>query len=156
MKAEPEMNIVRALPEDAGALSSIARAAKAHWGYPEAWLRRWDDVLTLNPGYIVSNPTYCLVADGAFIGFFALVLKDKEAFLDHLWVMPTELGKGAGRRLFEFAEDLARTAGAATLKVESDPHAEGFYIRMGAKRFGEVSAAMDGDNRALPRLEKRL
>jgi|HubBroStandDraft_5_1064220.scaffolds.fasta_scaffold298429_2 GNAT superfamily N-acetyltransferase len=150
------MKIVRALPGDAAALSSVARDAKGHWGYPEDWLRRWDAVLTLTPAYVAAHPTYALVSDGTVLGFLALVLHGRTAQLDHLWVRPSAMGQGLGRRLFEFAEEVARSAGAATLKVESDPHAEKFYVRMGAIRCGEVPAAMDGVERHLVLLEKAL
>jgi GNAT superfamily N-acetyltransferase len=150
------VKIVRALPEDAGELSSIAHAAKAHWGYPGTWLRRWGDVLTLTPSYLNAHPTFAIASEGRIIGFFALVMREKEAFLDHLWVLPSEKGKGAGRLLFEAAENLANTSGATSLKVESDPHAEGFYLRMGAVRHGQVPASMDGTERFLPLLEKAL
>ncbi len=150
------MRIVKARPEDAGDLSNVARAAKGHWGYPESWLRQWDDVLTLTPGYVRSHATYRAISGGRTVGLFALVLRDHEAILDHLWVLPSEMGKGSGRALFECAENLARTAGAAVMKVESDPHAEEFYVRMGAARCGQVPAPMDGQERYLPLMEKAL
>jgi GNAT superfamily N-acetyltransferase len=150
------MKIVRALPEDAAELSSIAREAKGHWGYPESWLRQWDGVLTLSQGYVEEHPVYAVASGGGFLGFFALVQRGADAQLDHFWVRPSAMGKGLGRRLFEFAEEVGRLAGATTLRVESDPHAEGFYLRMGAVRFGEVPAAMDGVERHLVLLEKAL
>jgi GNAT superfamily N-acetyltransferase len=150
------MTIVEARPEDAAELSSLARAAKGHWGYPESWLNRWSDGLTVTPGYIGANPTFCAVSDGRIIGFGALILRDGEARLDHLWVLPSSLGMGAGRVLFEFAENLARTSHATVLRVQSDPHAEEFYVHMGATRYGQVSAEMDGQARFLPLLEKAL
>jgi GNAT superfamily N-acetyltransferase len=90
------------------------------------------------------------------VGFFALILGPGAAWLDHLWVLPSETGRGTGRALFLRAEDLARRSGAARLRVESDPHAEGFYVRMGAARCGRVPAPMDGRERYLPLLEKAL
>ena len=150
------MMIVRARPEDAAELSSLAHQAKGSWGYPDSWLCRWSDRLTVTPGYVGSTPTYAAVRDGRMTGFVALILRDKEAYVDHLWVLPSEMGRGTGRLLFEFAENLARAAGAVRLKVESDPHAEGFYAHMGAIRYGQVPAAMDGIERFLPLLEKTL
>ena len=32
------MQIIRAKPENATALTAIAFAAKGHWGYPEQWM----------------------------------------------------------------------------------------------------------------------
>lgn len=150
------MKIVRAHSEDAPELSSVARMAKGHWGYPESWLCRWSAQLTLTPDYVSSNPTYGAVREGRIVGFVALILRNKEAYLDHLWVLPSEMGRGTGRLLFEFVENLARGLGGVCLKMESDPHAEGFYARMGAIRYGQVPAAMDGRDRSLPLMEKAL
>ena len=90
------------------------------------------------------------------LGFYALRFADGAAQLDHLWVLPEEMGRGIGRALFAHAEAAARQRGASRLRVESDPHAEGFYQRMGLVRCGEVPAPMDGQPRVLPLLEKEL
>jgi GNAT superfamily N-acetyltransferase len=150
------MKIVEARPENAAELSLLARSAKGHWGYPECWLDQWSDVLTITPGYIIANPTFCAVSDGDIVGFCALILRDGEAYLDHLWVSPSASGMGVGRSLFKFAENVARKSSATILRVESDPHAEEFYVHMGATRYGQVSAKMDGHERFLPLLEKPL
>jgi GNAT superfamily N-acetyltransferase len=150
------LKIVRALPGDAGELSSIAHAAKGPWGYPGDWIRQWADVLTVTPDYIGDHPTLAVASEGRLIGFVAVVLRGREAFLDHFWVLPGEMGKGVGRLLFESAEAFAREAGATLLKVESDPHAVGFYRHMGAVTCGHVAAPMDGHGRFLPLLEKAL
>jgi GNAT superfamily N-acetyltransferase len=96
------------------------------------------------------------MAEGRVVGFCALMICEKEARLDHLWILPPEKGRGFGRALFAFAESVARSNGAASMKVESDPNAERFYVHMGAVRCGRVPAAMDGHERFLPLLEKIL
>jgi GNAT superfamily N-acetyltransferase len=146
----------RALPEDAGELTAIAHAAKRHWGYPESWISRWEGVLTVTPEYIRANPVQVAFSDGRIVGFCSVLLRGREAHLDHLWVLPSEMKKGIGRSLFDLAEGLAREAGADRLRVESDPNTEEFYVRMGATRYGRVPAAMDDDERFLPLLEKSL
>jgi GNAT superfamily N-acetyltransferase len=150
------LRLVKASPEDAGELSSIARASKAHWGYPAAWIGRWDHALTVTPEYIRAHPTHAVAAAARLVGFFTLVVRGNDAFLEHFWVLPAEMGRGVGRLMFEAAETFAREAGASCLKVESDPHAEGFYVRMGAVACGRVPAQMDGNERYLPLLEKAL
>jgi ribosomal protein S18 acetylase RimI-like enzyme len=67
------MEIHRAKPEDAVALTEIAFAAKRHWGYPEQWIQRWKDVLTIQPEFIARNETYVAFLDGQPVGFYALV-----------------------------------------------------------------------------------
>jgi GNAT superfamily N-acetyltransferase len=149
-----DMKTARARPEDASELTAIAHTSKSHWGYPEDWLRRWEDVLTITPEYILANPTFVAFLDGHIIGFCCLLIRGQEAYLDHLWVLPSAMRKGVGRVLFEIAQGFARTVGAASMMVESDPHAEEFYIRMGARKYGRVAAAMDGRERFLPLLKK--
>ena len=39
------------------------------------------------------------------------------------------------------------------LEIESDPNAQGFYERMGAKKVGEAVGELDGQARVLPILE---
>ena len=150
------MTIVRALPSDAAALTAIAMAAKRHWGYPEHWLQAWRDALTLTPDYIAAHATLVAIVDEAKVGFSAIQLQTTEAALDHLWVLPSAMGRGVGRALFAAAEAAARAAGARRLILEGDPHAEGFYRRMGATVYGQRSSPIDGQARLLPLLEKAL
>ena len=150
------MKVARARSENAEALTSIATAAKRHWGYPEGWICRWKDVLTVTADYIQFNPTFVALVDGKIVGFYALRFQAAEAQLDHLWVLPATMRRGIGRTLFEHAERTAREAGAVNLKVESDPHAEGFYRRMGAVVYGQQAAPTDGQARFLPLLQKGL
>jgi GNAT superfamily N-acetyltransferase len=72
--------------------------------------------------------------------------------MEHLWLRPAWAGRGIGRSLFEHAVRTARLRGARNVTIESDPHAEGFYLHMGARRVGEVAADVDGARRRLPKL----
>src|SRR5439155_3872006 len=40
--------IRRALPADTQALTRVAHTAKRYWKYPEDWIRRWRDALTVS------------------------------------------------------------------------------------------------------------
>lgn len=148
--------IRRALADEAAALTEIAHAAKRHWGYPEAWIARWREALTVTPAYIRDHPVFVAAEDGIPRGFYALSVQGTDAILDHLWVTPERMGRGIGRDLFRHAVGTARASGAARLEIDSDPHAEEFYRWMGARRIGEVAADVDGVRRVLPRLELML
>ena len=150
------MKIVSARSEEAKALTDIAVAAKRHWGYPEGWIRRWSDILTITPEYVEAHPTFVAVVDEKAVGFCALKIKSREALLDHLWVLPIFMGRGVGRALFAHAEEAARRVGVAEMKIVGDPHAEGFYRRMGAAVYGRESAEMEGEERYLPLFTKAL
>ena len=146
------MEIVRAKPSDAATLSAIAWAAKAHWGYPAHWMEEWRDLLTITPEFIATNETFAGIVEGQIIGFHALHESAGKLRLEHLWILPKEIGKGAGRFLFQHAVERAKASGASRLTIEADPNAEPFYRRMGAERVGSVVSEVDGQRREVPLL----
>ena len=156
IKLGARVEIRRARGEDAGLLTDIAHAAKRHWGYPESWICAWAVALTVTNDYIDAHPTFVAVANADIVGFCALILEPDGAQLDHLWVLPKAMGGGVGRALFVQAETAARAAGATYLRIVGDPHAEGFYQRMGASVYGWEPAPMDRRERFLPLLKKVL
>jgi GNAT superfamily N-acetyltransferase len=145
-------SIRRARPEEAEILTEIAHAAKRHWGYPERWIALWRDALTFTPSFIAQHPVYVATASERPIGCYAFGREGSTATLEHLWVHPEFMGRGVGRCLLEYAVRSATELGADVLQIDSDPHAEAFYVRMGAKRVGKVPADVDGHQRMLPRL----
>jgi GNAT superfamily N-acetyltransferase len=146
------LQIVRAKPEDAAALTEIAHAAKRHWGYPERWIESWRDILTMRPEFIAANVTYSAMEDGRAIGFYLLTTESDGLHLDHLWIIPHAMGRGIGRALFEHAVEQTRKLGHRTLRIEADPNAEGFYTRMGAQRVGATVTMIEDQRRELPLL----
>jgi GNAT superfamily N-acetyltransferase len=146
------MRIVRAKPEDADALTEIAHAAKRHWGYPASWIESWRDILTMRPEFIAANVTYSAMEDDRAVGFYLLRAESDGLHLDHLWIAPRAMGRGIGRALFEHAVEQTRRLGHRSLKIESDPNAEGFYTRMGARRVGAIVTNVENQQRELPLL----
>ena len=147
-----EVEIVRAEPDDADALTRIAFAAKSYWGYPERWIEQWQEALTITPEFITDNQVYAAVFEEEMGGFYALVERGREVELEHLWVLPEHIGAGIGRALFDHAVRRTAALGATTLSIEADPNAEGFYRRMGARRVGENVYEIEGHRRELPLL----
>jgi ribosomal protein S18 acetylase RimI-like enzyme len=145
------VEIVRAGPDDAESLTRISFAAKRHWGYPERWILQWTESLTIAPDFIRENEVYA-ATDGEIVGFYALVGEGPQLELEYLWVLPETMGTGVGRALFDHALRMAAATGAAAVRIEADPHAEGFYKRMGARRVGEEVYEHDGQRRLLPLL----
>jgi GNAT superfamily N-acetyltransferase len=139
-----------ATPEDADALTRIAFAAKRYWGYPESWIQHWRDSLTISPEFVRNSRVYAAVSGGEPCAFYALTSAGGE--LEHLWVLPAWIGSGVGSLLFEHAMREAARRGASAVAIESDPNAEGFYLRMGARRVGENVYEIEGPKRKLPLL----
>ena len=150
----PPLAIRRAGAADAPELSEIAYAAKRYWGYSEELLQLWRDDLTVTADFIASHPVHLAVSDGDVAGFYALSFEGEIAELEHLWVYPPHMGGNVGRSLFQHALDAAREGGALTLRIASEPNAEGFYLRMGARLVGRVPSRPAG--RELPLLEVDL
>jgi GNAT superfamily N-acetyltransferase len=147
--------IVRpARPEEAAELSELAVRSKAVWGYDDAFLERCRDELTLRPPDIAVRRTQ-VVEDGALLGFVTVCGEPPAGELDALYVAPGAIGRGVGRALLDAATTLARAEGFRSLRIHSDPHAEAFYLRHGARRVGEVaSGSIPG--RVLPLLRLDL
>jgi GNAT superfamily N-acetyltransferase len=138
------IEIRRALPEEAPLLSALAFRSKSHWGYDPDFLEMCRANLSYSPEELESSPVYVsLDTQGGVTGFYRLVPQvDGLAELDSLFVEPAAIGQGVGRRLWEHAVNMARSLGCAALEFQSDPHAEGFYLAMGAKRCGESESTV--------------
>jgi len=146
------MQIVRSNSGDAAALTRIALAAKRSWGYTDSWIETWRPLLTITPEFIAQNAVFSSATDGRVIGFYALVQDESTARLEHFLVLPEGMGHGIGRALFAHAVAQARNLGCSAIEIESDPNAEGFYLRMGARRTGARVAEVEGERRELPLL----
>jgi GNAT superfamily N-acetyltransferase len=139
--------------DEAGALSALARRAKASWGYPEAWLAEWHAELAFTAGDIASGHVWVAERDGELAGVIALEARAGGWTIDRLWVDPSAQGAGIGRLLVAEARAHAAREPRGDIDVLSDPYAEAFYLRLGAVRDGDVPAPMPGaPDRRLPRL----
>lgn len=149
----PPPYVRRAAAGEAAALTALAHAAKASWGYAAADLERWRDGLAIDEALVATGTVW--VADD--LGRAAAVLAcDERAApwaLEHLWVDPAAQRRGLGRLLLGHATARARSAGVGAIAIDADPHAEGFYRRCGAQRRGAVAAPIAGQpQRVRPQL----
>lgn len=141
--------------EEAPALSALALRAKAHWGYDAAFLAACRDDLTVTPANIAAHTIRVATLAGQPCGFYGLRGTGETAELTDLWIEPGAIGQGHGRTLWAHAVATARARGCLELLVQSDPHAEGFYLAMGAARIGSrASTVIPG--RELPLLRLAL
>jgi ribosomal protein S18 acetylase RimI-like enzyme len=148
--------IRRVLPEEASLMTEIALAAKAHWGYPERWMRIWAPELTFDAAYFRRHESRAAIREGAPVGFYTLEERDGQGWLENLWIRPEYMGQGLGKSLFADALSLARSHGYRWLRWESDPNAVGFYEKLGGRRIGERHSQVEDQPRVLPILELPL
>ncbi len=154
-------------------LTDLCRRSKAHWGYEPRLLARWADDLRVTPediardvvllaevpsAEVATGATPAAEASGAapdrILGFARVtrgarttLAAPAPAQLKDLWVEPGDIGAGVGRALFVAACEVARTLPADQLLIVADPNAEGFYLRMGARRIGEEASEVVDDRR---------
>ena len=97
------MIIRRGLSADADNLTQLAHNAKRHWGYPEHWIQHWQDDLTITPDFVATNQVFVAEEDDQVLGFYALIIRQDKAELDHMWVAPEHIGSGVGKQLFLYS-----------------------------------------------------
>ncbi len=153
--AAPELRIRPARPEEAAHLTALSLRSKSIWGYDAAFMARCHALMRLSAETILARPHFVAEQAGRILGFYGFEPEEEGIGLDTMFVEPDAVRQGVGRALWEHAVETARALGHAALIVVSDPNAEGFYRRMGARLIGaRPSEAEDG--RLLPLLRLRL
>ncbi|MGP4081218.1 GNAT family N-acetyltransferase [Pseudalkalibacillus sp. R45] len=141
--------IRRAKPEEAQLLSDLALLSKAQWDYSEEFILTCRDALTLSEKYIEKNEVYVLEDNRKVLGFFAFVIKNGQAALDFMYLNPGFIGEGYGKQLWSHVVHRANELDISSFTIDSDPHAMGFYEKMGAVKIGETPSTVFAD-RKLP------
>jgi GNAT superfamily N-acetyltransferase len=117
-------------------LSDLAGRSKTHWPYAEDYKALVRRAVHITEADATAWPVVVAEIAGEIVGFSSVAEVGGDRMLDHLWVEPEYIGRGLGRILFREALNDARSLGWNRLFIASDPYAEGFYLRMGARRVG--------------------
>lgn len=145
------ITIRAAHPDEAERLTEIASRAKAHWGYSGEQMARWRTAfLTVTADYIrAHSPVVAVDSECGPVAFAALERGTPGAALEHLRVLPEFMGRGIGSRLFRHIAMLA-----SEFTFTSDPQADGFYLKLGARIIGEVNSERQGRSLSLFRFRR--
>jgi GNAT superfamily N-acetyltransferase len=130
------MVIRPARPDEAGRLTELALASKAQWGYSEAFLAACRAELTVSAERCAAGSVRVAEEDHV-VGFAELAGVPPCMELTLLYVTPDRMAHGVGTTLLDDALEWARVRGATELRLDADPHAEGFYRHQGAVRMGD-------------------
>lgn len=154
---EPHLN-------EAGGLWHLAMVSKQYWGYSDEFMQACRDELKVSVEKLQSHSCYYRLAydkqlcdtqsnEQKILGFYCLeLIEDGCAEVDALFVDPEFIGIGVGRKLWDHMLELARHLKIETVKIASEPNAEAFYLKMGARRVGEIKSGSIA-NRTLPLME---
>ena len=150
MSNTQKWQIRQALPSEVEHLSGLAFRSKSYWGYSDRFMQTCLAELTVDACYIENNPTFVIEVAGNTIGFYSLEhISAAEVELGFLFVDPTFIGKGYGRKLMMHAQGEARHLGYNKMMIQGDPNAERFYRSAGGSVVGTRKSASI-PNRELP------
>ena len=124
---------------DASVLSALALRSKAHWGYDNDFMMLCRDELSWRAEDIQSenSDVQCWVRGDELLAFYALERIDAHVMeLEALFVEPRHIGTGVGRIMIEHAKCRAIAARVTRILIQGDPHAEAFYLAIGALPCG--------------------
>ena len=150
MSNTQEWQIRQALPSEVEHLSGLAFRSKSYWGYSDQFMQACREELTVDECYIENNPTFVIETGKNIVGFYSLEhISAAEVELSLLFVDPTFIGKGYGRKLMMHAQAKARHLGYSKMMIQGDPNAERFYRSAGGSVVG-TRKSVSIPNRELP------
>lgn len=144
--------IRRAQESEHARLTQIAFAAKRHWQYPESWIDKWANELTISKDYIRYNQVFVAEMDSRIVGFYSIVFLQEEMmfgkirmeqgyWLDHMFIMPEYHHEGIGGSMIQHIQ---KSGMYPHMHIFVDPHATGFYEKMGAKFVRSSPSSIEG------------
>ncbi len=119
------------------------RLSKAYWGYDKTFLDRFMKIIGIKADYLNNNNIKLVYLDDQLIGFYNFFRHTDHSFeLDNFFLHPDYIGKGLGRKMWQFCCADAQQVGITEFIIWSDPNAENFYIKMGCQKIGERKSPM--------------
>jgi len=152
---ESRVSVRSAKSSEADLLSALTMRSKSYWPYSADYLMKSIPLLKISESDVADWPVGVAELKGEVVGFFALKTIKDENRLDHLWVDPRFVGKGIGKVLFQKAKIAATNFGWKSFRLVSEPYAEEFYLKMGARNIGKVQSRVKPDF-FLPHMEVTL
>jgi len=153
-----QKNIFNAVPMDSLYLTEIAFAAKKFWKYPNEYIEKWKDELTITENYISNNIVRCIKINNKIIGFYSIInladdfkfssgFMEKGFWLDHMFIFPEFHKNGIGKIFFKDINNLIQNKKIVLpLRIFVDPNATGFYDKIGAKEYRVSGSSIPGRN----------
>ena len=134
-----DVSIRQGLASERRQLEDLQRRASLNNPGDRAALLANPDAIELPLEQLERGQVFVAEMSGSVAGFAAIFPREDGDFeLDALFVEPDSWLRGVGRRLVDHVADVARSKGAAALRVIGNPHAEGFYTAGGFEIVGRT------------------
>jgi GNAT superfamily N-acetyltransferase len=137
MSGPADLTIRSARPEERDALEALQRRASLALGEYNEQLEAEPDAIQLPPGQIERGEVIVADLHNRIAGFAAILIDDRVAELDGLFVEPELWRRGIGRALIDVAIHEARRQGLS-MTVIANPSARQFYKKCGFTVEGEA------------------
>jgi N-acetylglutamate synthase-like GNAT family acetyltransferase len=135
------MKLRKASADEVEALNQFIRLSKGVWGYSDDFLDEFIERWGLTKETLEKKSVKILEMDGEIHGVFSFgPNKKKKIELDLFFVNPKFIKTGIGRKMWNFIDEYARANKWKGFELISDPNAEEFFQRMGAKTVSTVES----------------
>lgn len=135
--------------------TELCLRSKAYWGYDTEFMSACVAELTLSREDLLRDEIILAFQEFSLVGVAQVSNGNEGCFLEKLFVDPFTMGKGVGRKLFDWSISVACRQGAEEIIVEADPGAVPFYYAMLCKEAGTVQSGSI-PSRRLPRLIRKV
>ena len=123
--------------EDVALTALVMRSVQQQWSYSAEFMEWNPEDIAIAPHHLAEMITNVLEVGGRVVGLYVLRGEAPEMELSRMMIEPDMIGQGYGRVLWNHAVETAHGLGVREITIDSDPNAEGFYLRMGAKTVGQ-------------------
>lgn len=127
----------KATNDDLNVLNQIYYHSKAYWGYDNNYLTKFMALYKLDAAYLAKHGVWVLLSKDKIIGYYGFFTEEDGSIeLDHFFLSPEYIGKGYGKKLWQFCCETAKAMGKNEFILWSEPGAETFYAKMGCEKIG--------------------
>ena len=143
--------IRRAIICEAKNLTDLVIKSEAYWDYDSTFMENFKSLYRVTEQFISNNETFVIEENKGVIGFYALLIDEKETSLEYFYIEPKSIGKGYGKLLWEHMVENCKNRGINDITLVTSPQAKEFYTKMGAIQIGEVDSLVI-KGRKIPKL----
>ena len=123
--------------EDLDLINTIMYLSKSYWGYDEEFMDGFMASFTINEAYLKKHMIKLAFHQEKLVGFYNFSFDEHDNLeLENFFLHPHYIGQGFGKALWLHACQTAKALSKDSFIIWSDPHADEFYLNMGAQKIG--------------------